>query len=86
MPRISEFLGVVIYVYWRDHPPPHFHAAYAENEALISIEGLSVIEGELPPRALGLVIEWATRHQEQLRRVWKQAENLEPLSRIEPLH
>ncbi len=43
MPRISEFFGIVIYMYWRDHGPPHFHAIYAEEEALISIDGLSVL-------------------------------------------
>ncbi len=85
MPRISEFFGIVIYMYWRDHGPPHFHAIYAGEEALISIDDLSVLEGKLSPRALGLVIEWASLHQAELRAVWKQAEALEPLSKIEPL-
>ena len=22
-------------MFWQDHPPPHFHALYAEHEALI---------------------------------------------------
>jgi hypothetical protein len=63
VPKISEFLGIVIYVYWRDHGPPHFHAIYGEQEALIAIENLSVLEGKLSPRVLGLVIEWATLHK-----------------------
>jgi hypothetical protein len=43
------------------------------------------LEGELPPRALGLVIEWATRHHDELRRAWEQSANHEPLTSIEPL-
>ena len=38
MPKISEFFGIAIYVYWRDHGPPHFHAVYAGDEAAITIE------------------------------------------------
>jgi len=85
MPKISEFFGIAIYVYWRDHGPPHFHAVYAGEEAAITIEDVRVLSGRLPPRATGLVIEWATLHQEELRKIWRQAENLEPLGVIEPL-
>jgi hypothetical protein len=46
---------------------------------------LSVLEGKLSPRVLGLVIEWATLHQDELRTVWQQAIRLEPLNKIEPL-
>ena len=85
MPKISEFFGIAIYVYWRDHGPPHFHAVYAGEEVAITIEDVRVLSGRLPPRATGLVIEWATLHQEELRKIWRQAENLEPLGVIEPL-
>jgi hypothetical protein len=85
MPKVSEFFGIAIYVYWRDHGPPHFHAVYGDDEVLIAIRDLSVVRGRLPPRAMGLVIEWATLRRAELERVWRQAENLEPLSRIEPL-
>jgi len=85
LPRISEFLGIVIHMYWREHGPPHFHAVYGEQEALIAIENLSLLEGKLSPRVLGLVVEWATLHQDELRAVWQQAVRFEPLSKIEPL-
>ncbi|MBI4502973.1 MAG: DUF4160 domain-containing protein [Gemmatimonadetes bacterium] len=83
--RVSEFLGIAIYVYWRDHSPPHFHAIYAGQESLIAIEDLSVISGTLSPRPTALVREWANLHPEELRTAWHQAQNLEPLNRIEPL-
>ena len=85
MPKISEFFGISIYVYYDDHAPPHFHARYGGAEAVILIDEISVGRGGLPPRALGLVVEWATQHQEELREVWRQAGDHEPLSRIEPL-
>lgn len=85
MPKISEFFGISIYVYYREHGPPHFHALYGEEEVLISIEDLSVLNGKLNPRALGLVMEWAVLRQDDLSAVWKQAANHEPLDKIAPL-
>jgi Domain of unknown function (DUF4160) len=37
VPRLSEFYGIVIYMYWGDHSPPHFHAIYGEHEAFSSL-------------------------------------------------
>jgi hypothetical protein len=85
VPKISEFFGIAIYVHWRDHGPSHFHAEYAGEEAWVSIEDLTVIAGRLSPRVLGLVMEWASMHQEELRVVWQQSRKLVPLSKIAPL-
>jgi hypothetical protein len=85
VPKISEFFGIAIYIYYMDHGPPHFHALYGAEEAVIGIADLSLIAGRLPPRAMGLVTEWATLHQEELQTVWEQAASRQPLSRIEPL-
>lgn len=85
MPSISRFFGITIYVYYDDHNPPHFHAVYGENEIIITIEDLAIFSGHLPSRALGLVIEWASNHQEELKKVWQQASNHQELQKIEPL-
>lgn len=85
MPEISRFFGIVIKMYFDEHPPPHFHAEYGEQEALIDIHTLAIISGQLSPRALGLVMEWAALHQAELRAVWEQARNMEPLGKIAPL-
>lgn len=85
MPRISEFFGIVIAIYFGDHAPPHFHAKYAEFEASIAIDSLRVLEGSLPRRALALVLEWADEHREELRANWDRAVGGEPLQRIRPL-
>jgi hypothetical protein len=65
--------------------PPHFHAIYGDNNAVVDIESLALIEGSLPPRARGLVIEWATIHQEDLREAFQKAADLEAPGKIEPL-
>lgn len=85
MPEISRFFGIVIKMFFSDHTPPHFHAFYTEHEVLIDINRLTVFAGSLPPRALGLVIEWATLHQPELLDDWMRARGQQPLERIEPL-
>ncbi len=85
MPEISRFYGITIYVFYNEHEPPHFHVQYGEHEALITIDTLTVIAGRLPPRALGLAMEWASIHQKDLRKVWLQSLNQQRLDKIAPL-
>jgi hypothetical protein len=85
MPEVCRFYGIVIKMYFADHAPPHFHAEYAEHEARVAIDSLAVISGDLPPRAIGLVVEWATLHQSELSGLWSRARQSEPLGRLDPL-
>jgi Domain of unknown function (DUF4160) len=85
MPEISRFLGIVIRMYFFDHEPPHFHAAYGGAEALLRIVPVSLLDGSLPPRALALVLEWATLHQGELLENWRRLHADEPPIRIAPL-
>lgn len=85
MPEISRFYGIIIRMYFDDHTPPHFHAYYSGDEAVIGIDSLAVLRGHLPARAKGLVIEWASLHQSELREAWKRAENLDSPGKIDPL-
>lgn len=85
MPRIAEFYGIAIYMYYRDHGVPHFHAVYGEYEAVLRIRGLRVIEGRLPQRALALSRAWGKLHVEELERDWELARGHRPLRRIAPL-
>jgi len=85
MPRVSHFYGIVVYMYYRDHAPPHFHAIYAEHEAEIDIGSAEVIDGSLPRRAEKLVSEWAEIHRDELQENWDLARRGEPLNQIEPL-
>ena len=85
MPRISSFYGISIWMYWKDHSPPHFHAEYAEHEILIKIEDLSVYAGFIPARAFGLLMEWSSLHQSELLKNWELMKQNQPLNKIEPL-
>lgn len=85
MPEISRFYGIIVKMHFDDHLPPHFHAEYGEHEALIQIHTLAVIAGKLPPKALGLIVEWASQHQEELQILWERAKNMEALHKISPL-
>lgn len=85
MPRISSFYGIIIYMFFRDHNPPHFHAEYGENKAMISIKDFALLEGTLPPKALALVVEWASQHTRELNDNWERMLKGEPFQKIEPL-
>lgn len=85
MPEISRFFGIVIAMFFDDHNPPHFHAKYGSYSAAIRIEDFAVLEGYLPPKALGLVMEWTDIHKEELLKDWELAKDQKPLFPIEPL-
>ena len=85
MPSVSRFFGIIIYFYFRDHNPPHFHAMYGEFEAEILIEDLSVDVGYLPPRVLGLVTEWAFIHKNELMENWEAGSKGGTFRQIAPL-
>ena len=85
MPEISRFLGIVITMYFNDHNPPHFHVRYEEFRAIVGIDPLKLREGWLPPRVLGLVMEWAELHQSELRENWTTIETEGKFKRIAPL-
>lgn len=70
VPTISRFYGIVIRMYFSDHAPPHFHAIYAGEEAVITIRTGQIIRGGLPERALRLVREWASIHRDELESNW----------------
>ena len=82
MPTIAWFYGIAIRMYFRDHPPPHFHAIYGEHEAIVSIETGTVVNGSLPKTAADLVARWTSRHRAQLIHNWHAARAGEPIERI----
>lgn len=71
MPEITRFYGIIIKLFFGDHPPPHFHAVYGEHNGIFDIETLEMIEGDLPNRAIRLVSEWASIYQPELKKIWQ---------------
>ena len=85
MPELSRFLGIVILMYFDDHNPPHFHVRYNDFRAIISINDLLLIDGNLPHRVLGLVIEWAGLHKNELLENWEMVKETGKWFKIDPL-
>lgn len=83
MPVLSRFYGIVIRMYFQksEHNPPHIHAIYGEHVAAIDFQKGIILEGELPPKALELVMEWIAIHKEELKIIWdtQNFRKLEPL-------
>jgi hypothetical protein len=72
MPIIASFYGMLIKMYFQqsEHNPPHFHVVYGEYIGVIDIRTLKMSEGDLPPKALTLVQEWAGQHKDALIKIW----------------
>lgn len=85
MPEISRFFGIVIRMFYDEHGVAHFHAHYGDDNAVIGIENLAVLSGSLPPRALGMVLEWAALHRRSLTEDWDLLRKSLPPRPIPPL-
>ncbi len=85
MPEISRFLGIKIFMYFNEHNPPHFHVEYNDCRASIDIKTFGVMDGKLPSKVLGLVVEWAEDHQDELFQNWNNMKETGEYKKIEPL-
>lgn len=88
MPRVSEFYGIVIAIYYDDvgqHNAPHFHATYGEHRAVFGIPDGDPIAGSLPRKQRRLVQAWAELREGQLERAWDRAVHFEPPGTIPPI-
>jgi len=61
MPTLSRFYGIVIFMNYNDHQPPHFHARYQDQEVLVEID-TGVVQGKMARRALQMIFEWAEKY------------------------
>jgi hypothetical protein len=73
VPTISRFYGMKIQMLFRDHNPPHFHVEYGEFTAVFEIRTLGLLDGNLPPKAQALVVEWASAQRDALMQAWDAA-------------
>jgi len=85
MPRISTFYGITVYMYFNDHGSPHFRAIYGGHEAVVEIESGRTLAGQLPGRAMKLVLQWAREYRPELREAWALARDHRTLAPIPPL-
>jgi hypothetical protein len=85
VPELSRFYGIIIRMFYSDHPPPHFHAVYQGNVIMVDINTSEVLQGDMPRRARGLVLEWAALHRAELQHAWDLASRNQEPSKIQPL-
>jgi phosphomannomutase len=85
MPEVSRFYGIIIRMYFADHNPPHFHAYYGADSVEIDIQRAAVMAGQMPTRALGMVLEWAALHRDELLEIFALAQNNQTIHKIDPL-
>lgn len=85
MPTISMFYGIIVRMFYDDHMPAHIHVDYAEFKGIINIEQLKMTSGNLPRRALELILDWAELHQSELLIDWNLCQNKQAPNKIEPL-
>ena len=84
MPEISRFLGIIIFMNFNEHPPPHFHAKYGDYHISVEIQ-TGIIEGKFPKRALKLVLEWYELHKDELFENWNSLRKTGEFQKIQPL-
>ncbi len=84
MPELSRFLGIVIGIFPREHPPAHFHAVYGEYQITVNIK-TGLVSGDFPKRALRHVLEWYDLHQDELLEAWDLIQKGQIPDKIAPL-
>lgn len=87
MPEISRFFGIIIYIYWKDHNPPHIHFSYQDYDCTISVFD-RIVDGQAPAKVIAKVNEWMDLHEAEILTQWEKAqkgEKIEPIEPIEPL-
>lgn len=84
MPIISRFFGIAIFMFWREHRPPHFHAKYGDDEIVVEITS-GKVNGAMSKRALSLIQDWRRLYKKELLQDWELAEKKKALFPIKPL-
>jgi hypothetical protein len=84
MPIISRFFGIVVFMNYNDHLPPHFHARYQDQEVTVDIQS-GLVQGRMSRRELRMILEWSEKHQDELLQNWNLARERKPLEPVPPL-
>ena len=84
MPEIARFYGIIVYLLWKDHNPPHIHFSYGDYECVVNILD-GVVDGKAPAKVIAKVTEWVALHEAELLQLWEKAQRGEELHKVEPL-
>lgn len=72
---------IKMYFQQSEHNPPHIHVIYGEYIGIIDIVNISIIEGDLPNKALEITKEWVKLYQKELLEIW----NTQKFKKLPPL-
>jgi len=67
---VGRVNGLSIYIYPKDHPPPHFHIRGGGIDASFSIQDWDLLKGTINPRHHGLIRWWHREAQAKLQETW----------------
>nr|WP_284691385.1 DUF4160 domain-containing protein [Pinirhizobacter soli] len=68
---VGRVNGLSLYIYPRDHPPPHFHLRGGGIDASFSIQDCSLLKGDVDPRRRALIKWWHQRVKDKLEATWE---------------
>lgn len=72
MPAIKQLSSGTIYVYAKDHPPPHFHVLGNDGRAMkMHIPTLRVLAGSVDRKLQKEAEVWASANMKELQKQWK---------------
>jgi uncharacterized protein DUF4160 len=80
VPRLASFKGVVVTMFFGDHPPPHVHVRNGRPgvrgtaKARFAIDSGALIDGVLPAAQASEVTSWCRRHRSELLFDWERAQ------------
>ena len=63
----------------------HFHAFYGDEEMVVGLQPVRMIRGDAPARARAMVLEWASRHRNELLIDWNRCKTSQIPHGIAPL-
>ena len=88
MPELSRFFGIIVRMFVEPatrHHRPHFHAYYQDSVAVVAIDTIEILAGDLPRRQRRLVEAWTEIRQQELLEDWEHLQSGQAPFKIEPL-
>jgi hypothetical protein len=71
VPLIARFYGILIYMHYFDHNPPHLHAHYGRSRVVVRLSDGAILRGELPITGTRMVQQWTLAHRVELEDNWR---------------
>ncbi len=69
MPLIAIVAGVKIYMYFKNHDPPHFHGRHDDEEEVFDLSG-NTVRGGIDRKKSRQVSKWASDNEDYLKNKW----------------